>query len=53
MHFGKTLPEEHDHRCVTRAYEQGIRTLITADVYGSGKADALLNKVLTNFPRGS
>ena len=51
MHFGEVLSEEHYHRCVARAYDQGIRTFITADVYGSGKADALLGEALAPFPR--
>ncbi|MDA7929770.1 aldo/keto reductase [Akkermansiaceae bacterium] len=53
MHFGKTLTEEHYHRCVSLAYESGIRTFINADVYGSGKADALLGRALSRFPRDS
>jgi len=36
MLFGKALTEEHSHRSVALAYKQGIRTSITADVYGSG-----------------
>lgn len=53
MHFGETLSEEHYHRCVSLAYESGIRTFITADVYGSGKADSLLGRTLGRFPRDS
>lgn len=53
MHFGETLTEEHYHRCVALAYESGIRTFITADVYGSGKADSLLGRALADFPRDS
>ncbi len=53
MHFGETLTEEHYHRCVSLAYESGIRTFITADVYGSGKADTLLGQALARFPRDS
>lgn len=53
MHFGETLTEEHYHSCVSMAYEEGIRTFITADVYGSGKADSLLGRALERFPRES
>ena len=53
MHFGEVLTEEHYHRCVSIAYEQGIRTFITSDVYGSGKADTLLGQALERFPRES
>ena len=53
MHFGEVLTEKHYHRCVSIAYEQGIRTFITSDVYGSGKADTLLGQALERFPRES
>ncbi len=53
MHFGKTLTEEEYHDCVRLAYEQGIRTFITADVYGCGQADTLLGNALSVFPRES
>ena len=45
MHFGEVLTEEHSHRYVALAYEQGIRIFITADVYGSGKADARISDI--------
>ncbi|MDB4753648.1 AraC family transcriptional regulator [Akkermansiaceae bacterium] len=45
MHFGEVLTEEHSHRSVALAYEQGIRIFITADVYGSGKADARISDI--------
>ena len=36
-----------------RAWEQGIRTFLTADVYGSGQADSLLGQALSGVPRDS
>ena len=45
MHFGEVLTEDHYHRCVALAYEQGIRIFITADVCGSSKADARISDI--------
>ncbi|MGC6459750.1 MAG: hypothetical protein ACON4R_15465 [Akkermansiaceae bacterium] len=53
IHFGKTLTEEHYHLCDSLAYESGIRTFMTAYIYGSGKADSLLGLALELFPRDS
>ena len=35
------------------AYRRGIRTFMTADVYGSGAADEMLGRALAGFPRDS
>ena len=51
MHFGETLSEERFLGCITTAYHSGIRTFVTSDVYGNGKADELLGKALTGIPR--
>lgn len=53
MHFGETLPEERFVSCITTAYEAGIRTFVTADVYGNGKADELLGQALKGVDRES
>jgi len=53
MHFGEALDEGRWIALVHRAWEAGVRTFITADVYGSGQADALLGKALSSFPRDS
>ena len=53
MHFGETLSEERFIGCVETAYESGIRTFITSDVYGNGKADELLGKALKGIDRSS
>ena len=53
MHFGETLPEERFTGCITAAYEAGIRTFVTADVYGNGKADELLGQALAGVDRAS
>lgn len=53
MHFGETLTEERFIGCITAAYEAGIRTFVTADVYGNGKADELLGTALKGVARDS
>ena len=39
MHFGEPLPDERFIDLVRLAYDKGIRTFLTADVYGAGEAD--------------
>ncbi len=53
MHFGETLSEERFISCIATAYEAGIRTFVTSDVYGNGKADELLGKALRGIDRGT
>lgn len=53
MHFGETLSEERFIGCIETAYESGIRTFVTSDVYGNGKADELLGKALAGVDRES
>jgi aryl-alcohol dehydrogenase-like predicted oxidoreductase len=53
MNFGEALPEERWILLVRHAYEQGIRTFLTADVYGAGAADDLLGRALAGLPRDS
>ena len=53
MHFGEVLDEDRYQNCIRVAYEAGIRTFVTADVYGQGKADAALGEVLSEYPRDS
>jgi len=53
MHYGETLSEEHYLACIRLAYDMGIRTFVTADVYGNGKADELLGVALAGVPRDS
>lgn len=51
MHFGDPLPEERFLQVIQHAYKQGIRTFMTADVYGNGAADEMLGKALAGIPR--
>ncbi len=53
MHFGEPLTDDRFIAVTRRAYEKGIRTFMTADVYGNGAADEMLAKALEGFPRDS
>lgn len=53
MHFGERLEEDRLKKLMQQAYEDGIRTFLTADVYGVGKADALLGEALAGVDRDS
>lgn len=53
MHFGENLSEERFIGCIEMAYEQGIRTFVTSDVYGNGKADDLLGRALKGVDRST
>ena len=51
MHFGEPPSEERFISVIRRAYDRGIRTFMTADVYGNGQADQLLAQALKGIPR--
>lgn len=53
MHFGEQLSEERCIGLIQHAYTEGIRTFITADVYGVGRADEMLGKALEGIERDS
>src|SRR5215467_10123045 len=53
MHFGEPLPDERFLDLVRLAYDKGIRTFLTADVYGTGEADSLLGRALDGISRES
>lgn len=53
MHFGEALPEDRYLDVIRLAYQRGIRTFMTADVYGNGQADQLLGRALEGIPRES
>ena len=53
MHFGEAIDEARFEACILRAYEKGIRTFVTADVYGSGAADEAVGRALAGVPRDS
>ena len=49
MHFGEPIDDERFLAMV--APDDSIRTVITADVYGAGEADAMLGRALAGKPR--
>jgi aryl-alcohol dehydrogenase-like predicted oxidoreductase len=51
MHFGEPLDDERYIGMVHRAFEKGVRTFVTADVYGTGRADSMLGEALKTLPR--
>lgn len=51
MHFGETLSEERYQHSIRLAYDEGIRTFVTADVYGIGRADKALGEALAGVDR--
>lgn len=53
MHFGEALHEERYLKAIRLAYDWGIRTFMTADVYGTGEADEMLGRALAGLPRAS
>jgi len=53
MHFGEAISEERFENCIRLAYERGIRTFMTADTYGAGKADEAIGRALAGVPRDS
>ena len=53
MHFGEPLDDTRFIAAIRHAYESGIRTFMTADVYGNGAADSMLGEALAGLPRES
>lgn len=53
MHYGEMLTEERFINCLRLAYESGFRTFVTADVYGNGRADALLGEAFKGIDRST
>jgi aryl-alcohol dehydrogenase-like predicted oxidoreductase len=53
MHFGEKLDEERYLGLIDRAYDRGVRTFMTADVYGQGAADEMLARGLADKDRES
>lgn len=53
MHFGEPLEDDRFLKLIRLAYAKGIRTFMTADVYGNGAADEMLGRALAGLPRES
>jgi aryl-alcohol dehydrogenase-like predicted oxidoreductase len=53
MHFGEPLSDDRFIAAIRHAYDRGIRTFMTSDVYGNGAADEMLGRALAGLPRDS
>ena len=53
MHFGEAMDDVAFRASIRKAYDAGIRTFITADVYGLGRADEALGEALGGIDRSS
>ncbi|CAN5540214.1 hypothetical protein BH20VER3_BH20VER3_05150 [soil metagenome] len=53
MHFGEPIEDDRFLALIDLAHEKGLRTFMTADVYGAGEADSLIGRALADKPRDS
>ena len=53
MHFGESLDDAAFRASIRKAYDAGIRTFVTADVYGVGRADEALGEALDGVDRST
>ncbi len=53
MHFGEPLEDDRFLAAIRLAYDSGVRTFMTSDVYGNGAADEMLGRALAGIPRDS
>jgi aryl-alcohol dehydrogenase-like predicted oxidoreductase len=53
MNFGVPVSEERYMALIRQAYDLGIRTFVTADVYALGEADKWFGRALEGIPRDS
>ena len=51
MHYGEPLGDDRFIALIRLAYGRGIRSFLTADVYGAGEADMLLGQALKGIAR--
>lgn len=51
MHFGQRIEEDRWIKLARQAYDEGVRTFLTSDVYGIGQGDELLGKALEGIDR--
>ncbi len=51
MHFGEMLDDARYLEMIRKSFEAGVRTFVTADVYGAGRADSMLGEALKDLPR--
>ncbi len=53
MHFGIPIEEERMIKLIRSSYDMGIRTFMTADVYGKGAADEMMGRALEGIDRST
>ena len=53
MHFGEALDDERFIGMMRLSYDRGVRTFVTADVYGGGRADEMLGQALQGLDRST
>lgn len=53
MHYGEPVDDDRFMALIRGSYEQGVRTFVTADVYGNGAADTLFGQAMRGVPRES
>jgi aryl-alcohol dehydrogenase-like predicted oxidoreductase len=53
MNFGEAIDEKRFEDCIRHAFEKGIRTFMTAAVYGDGAADDAIGRALAGVSRDS
>lgn len=51
MHFGEALSEDRLEKLTRQAFDDGVRTFMTADTYGTGRADEMLGRALSGVDR--
>ncbi len=53
LHFGEDIGVQRLKDLIRKSYDLGIRTFVTADVYGEGESDTIAGEVLKQYPRDS
>ena len=51
MHFGEALDDGRFIGLMQQSYQSGVRTFVTSDVYGTGRADEMLGEALAGVDR--
>lgn len=53
MHYGEALDDDRLIALIRKLHDEGVRTFVTADTYGTGKADEMLGQALEPCDRDS
>ncbi len=51
MHYGEPVADDRFIALIRSSYDQGVRTFVTADVYGNGAADTIFGEAMKGVPR--